>query len=63
MQLYKTTIVIWSEYSTKDVELSNLVEEAEQGDAYCSSEKCVLIANPETDPDWDETEFFGTDEE
>ena len=57
--LYKTTIVIWSEYDpTEKYELKELANEAEQGDAYCSKMRATLIDKPHEDPDWDNTEFF-----
>lgn len=61
--LYKTTIVIWSEYNpTRKVELSELAHDAEYGDAYCSLFESVRVQNPESDPNWDGTEFFDCDE-
>jgi hypothetical protein len=56
--LYKTTIVIWSQYPGDDVELSDLAREAEQGDAYCSRQESERIEDPRSDPGWDGTEFF-----
>lgn len=57
--LFKTEIVIWSEYPGTNVELSHLAREAESGDAYCSVFRSVLVPVPGADPDWDGTEFFG----
>ena len=59
--LYKTTVVIWSEYDGEKVELSSLAHEAESGDAYCSRYGSELISDPATDEAWDGTEFFGVD--
>jgi hypothetical protein len=56
--LWKSTIVIWSEYDGTQVELSTLAREAEVGDAYCSRSSSALITDPAVDPDWDDTEFF-----
>lgn len=56
--LYKTTIVIWSEYNGTNVELSTLASQVENGDAYCSVYRSSLIENPSNDPDWDNCEFF-----
>ena len=55
MKLFKTTIVIWSEYnpSEADLELNALAQQAENGDAYCSSMTCALIPEPEKDSNWD----------
>jgi hypothetical protein len=61
--LWKTTIVIWSEYDGTRVELSALAREAEQGDAYCSVSGSELISDPAADEGWDFTEFFGADED
>lgn len=64
MALYKTTIIIWSEYPGDAVELTDLAREADTGDAYCSHTESKLVENPQDDPDWDGTEFFGlTDSE
>jgi hypothetical protein len=62
--LYKTTIVIWSEYNpwNADVELSELARDAEEGESYCSGMTTILVDNPESDGDWDGTEFFGEDD-
>lgn len=57
--LYKTTIVIWSEYDpTDEVELEDLARAATSGDAYCSKQESVKVEDPATDPAWDNTEFF-----
>jgi hypothetical protein len=58
MNLYKTTVVIWSKVNPSDLELSDLAYEADKGNAYCSKYVSEKIANPEEDPDWDDTEFF-----
>ncbi len=58
MRLYKTTIVIWSEFDPNKHELSVLAREAESGGAYCSRFCAEVVKNAEKDPDWDGTEFF-----
>lgn len=58
-KLYKTTIVIWTEYDPGSVELVDLAREAHVGDAYCSKQISEEISQYENDPDWDGTEFFG----
>ena len=65
MKLYKTIIVIWSEYPTDGVELEDLAHEATSGDAYCVSSECTAIEDAAKDPHWDGTEFFdrGNDDE
>ncbi len=58
--LYKTTIVIWSDFDpTGRLELADLARDATSGDSYCSKQECVSVSKPEDDPDWDGTEFFG----
>lgn len=62
--LYKTTIVIWRERPSEGLlELTDLAYQAQEGDAYCSSMTEDHIEDPTSDPDWDGTEFFDTDEE
>lgn len=60
--MYKTTIVIWSEYNPEEseLELVDLAAEATNGDMYCSVMETEYIPNRdlEEDPDWDGTEFF-----
>lgn len=56
--LYKTTIVIWSEYDASALELEDLARDATSGESYCSSSRTELISRPEKNPDWDGTEFF-----
>ena len=60
--MFKTTIVIWSEFDPSDMELTDLGWEASSGDAYASVFKIESIDKPEADPDWDGTEFFGIHE-
>jgi hypothetical protein len=58
--LYKATIIIWATYdpTALDFKLTELASQAENADAFCSSMKGALIADPEKDPDWDATDFF-----
>lgn len=63
MQLYKSTIVIWSDEDPTKLELSDLARDAENGGSYCSKQIAELVESPEDDPDWDGTDFFGGDEE
>lgn len=58
MKLYKSEIVIWSEFDPTKLELSALAHEAETGDAYCSKMHSNLVEDPKRDCDWDGTEFF-----
>jgi hypothetical protein len=57
--LYKTTIVIWSEFDASEVEIDYLGEQAISGEAHCAHANTVFVEKPEIDPDWDGTEFFG----
>lgn len=61
--LYKTTIVIWTDYFPLSREIDDLAREAMVGDAYCSKQEISKIENPEDDCDWDDTEFFGVNDE
>ena len=56
--LYKSTIVIWSDYDPTFVELESLAAQAVYGDAYCSKLIEEVVQEPTLDPDWDGTEFF-----
>jgi hypothetical protein len=57
-QLWKTTIVIWSDYDPQNFRLQDLAFQADEGDAYCSKTEAEIIEDPVNDPDWDGTEFF-----
>jgi hypothetical protein len=59
-KLYKTTIVIWTEYPTNEFSIVSLAEEATDGNAYCSSQKCEGVSDPSKFPN---TEFFGDPQE
>lgn len=56
--LYKTNIVIWTDYNPQSVELENLAREAQSGDAYCSKQEARMVVDPAADPDWDGNSFF-----
>lgn len=56
--LYKTNVTIWSEFEPGGVEIHDLGWEAMFGNAYCSKQKIELVHDPESDPDWEQTEFF-----
>jgi len=55
-KLYKTTIVIWTEYDPDGVDIDYLGRDAIYGDAYCSSVERECIEDSSLFPD---TEFFG----
>lgn len=56
--LFKTTIVIWTEWDPRYYEIDYMACEAIGGGAYCSSQTIDLIQDPQSDPTWDGTEFF-----
>jgi hypothetical protein len=60
--LYKTTIVIWSEYSpdAEGMEITDIAYQAMVGDAYCSSSVTVFVKDPMADSEFPDTEFFDT---
>lgn len=62
-QLVKHTIIIWSELELENEEVHVVAAEATNGEAYCSKHETDIVENPENDPDWDGTEFFGVDED
>lgn len=57
--LYKSTVVIWTDYNPGGMELSDLAREAERGDAYCAKMETLTVAHPESDEDAPDMEFFG----
>lgn len=57
--LYKTTIVIWTDWDSTNMDLAALGHEAMQGDAYCSAQTTTRVDDPHLDPEFDGTEFFG----
>lgn len=54
-KLYRTTIVIWTEYDTSRMEIDAITREAMSGDAFCDHQACEAITNQSLFPD---TEFF-----
>ena len=59
-KLYKTTIVIWSEYDpTNKLELEDMAREATNGDMFCSDISAEVVDDQVEFPD---TEFFGVEE-
>ena len=57
-QLFKSTIVIWSEFDPTTVTLDYLAKQAIDGQAYCSLQDTKKVKDPRRDPDWDGSEFF-----
>jgi len=56
--LYKTTIVIWSDFNPERTEIHALAHEAVSGDCYCSTRHDELVPDPSLDPEWDNNDFF-----
>lgn len=56
--LWKTTLVIWTDYDPSAMEIDALATEAIGGSAYCAIQASEQVEHPETDPQWDGTEFF-----
>ena len=65
--LFKTTIVIWTDYDpgdSQEISLGRLGQEADSGGAYCSHVRTEFVSDPTDDPEWDDSEFLdGEDEE
>ena len=62
VRLYKTTLIIWSDFAPNHLEIDKLARDAMSGESYCSHSNTELIDPAENDPHWDNTEFFGVDE-
>lgn len=56
--LFKTTIVIWSDFDPRGLELDELARDAVSGDSYCSRQSCERVEDVAGDKDWDGSEFF-----
>jgi hypothetical protein len=56
--LYRTTIVIWTDYDASSVALADLGHDATEGEAYCSQQECVLVDDPQADAHPPSPEFF-----
>jgi hypothetical protein len=61
--LFRTTIVIWSEFDGGEVELEDLARDATSGGSYCSKQDSVFIEDPYSDADPPSQEFFEMEEE
>jgi hypothetical protein len=59
-KLYKTTIIIWSDFDPVLCEIDYLAREAISGDTYCSEKNIEIVSDTEKFP---QTDFFGTNEE
>lgn len=61
---WKTTIVIWSQFDPHHLELSQLAYDAESGSSICTEYDPKFIADPESDPSFEEAvEFFFEDDD
>jgi hypothetical protein len=58
--LYKSTVILWTEYdpSKVDPQLMDLAFHAETEYVHCSSIKSVRVDEPEKDRAWNDSEFF-----
>jgi hypothetical protein len=59
--LYKTTIVVWSDFDPSGVsaiDLMNDIGDNEFGRVYISYRNSREMVDPQTDPHWDNTEHF-----
>jgi hypothetical protein len=63
LALFKTTIVIWSDYDPKaaGTEIEELARDAAIGGSFCSRQQTVHVGDARADADWEETDFFGRD--
>jgi hypothetical protein len=62
--LYKTTIIIWSEYDpSATMEIDDIAREAMDGDSYCSKQDTVRVDDPSKDDNAPDMGFFGDDED
>ena len=59
--LWKTRIVIWSDFDPSGMELETLAHDATDGESYCSRQSSTYVPKPESDREWDGTEFFDCD--
>lgn len=60
-RIWKSTIVIYSPYNPKDLELSSLARRAEEGDCFCPLNEAVVI-DPSLEPDFP-FEFFQVEDD
>ncbi len=61
-KLWKTSIVVWSEYDPQKVPPGRLVVEAESGDAYMAVCHSELISGPYEQDDGPPESFFGDED-
>lgn len=61
-QLWKTEIVIWSDFDPQKVSVSRLAQEGEDGAAYIGKAHSELVAGWQHDPDAPSDDFFVVDD-
>ena len=54
--LYKTTLVVWSNFDPKEVSANNLVKDS--SNSYISYRNTRILHDPEQDPHWDHNNHF-----
>jgi hypothetical protein len=62
-KLWKTEIVIWSEWDPQKTEVSVLARAGESGSAYIGKAHSELVAGWREDPDAPSEDFFGVDDD
>jgi hypothetical protein len=58
-QLWKTTLVIWSDTDPSQWSNAHLGRESEEGEAWCETRTTALVTDPEEFP---ATDFFNSDD-
>lgn len=56
--MWRTTVVVWSDFDPRDLEVSALVRDGESGESFISESHSELVRDR---TQWPETEFFGED--
>ena len=51
VQLWKTTIVIWSDFDPQEFSPEDLGREAMEGSAYCTEQRAEFVSDLAADPD------------
>jgi len=57
-KLWKTTVVIWSEFDPQTVEIDRLISEGIGGEAYISKQHAELVSDPYSQEDGPPEDFF-----
>lgn len=58
-KLYRTTLVIWSEFDPQHVDNADLGRESDEGAAWCEQRTTIAVLDPEEFP---ATDFFIQDD-